>query len=132
MANDLWQEKHNITVHILCDGSKEGPRVGMMMLFCNNVRIVLYLLDICYRIIGWWNQFDHSTSLKYGWIAIKLTSPLVIWCRKHLYQLFLMHKVQAPHHYPFEYIVECLKKMYMKTQNTSKKVPFAMATIIEQ
>jgi hypothetical protein len=52
MANDLSQgEKHNIIVHILCDGSKEGPRVGMMM-FCNNVRIVLYLLDICCRIIG--------------------------------------------------------------------------------
>jgi hypothetical protein len=92
MANDLWQgEKHNITIHILCDGSKEGPRVGMMML-CNNVRIALYLLDICCRIIRWWNQFDHSTSLKYGWVAIKLTNPLVIWCPKHFCQLFLVHK----------------------------------------
>jgi hypothetical protein len=121
MANDLWQgENHNITIHILCDGSKEGPRVGMMML-CNNVRIVLYLLDICLRIIRWWNQFDHSTSLKYGWVVIKLTNPLVIWCLKHFCQLFLVHKVKAPHHYPLEYIVECLKKIYMKTQSTSKE-----------
>jgi hypothetical protein len=49
-----------------------------MMMFCNNVRIALYLLDICCRIIGWWNQFDHYTSLKYGWVAIRLTSPLVM------------------------------------------------------
>jgi hypothetical protein len=120
-ANDLWQgEKHNITVHILCDVSKEGPRVGMMM-FYNNVRIALYLLDICCRIIGWWNQSDHYTSLKYGWVTIKLTNPLVIWCPKHFYQLFLVHKVKAPHHYPLEYIVECLKEVYMKTQSTSKK-----------